>query len=376
MVPALLCAFLTAALTLEVFGEIQSPTNIQIHALNLKYLLKWDDEQRSNYSMKYTVQYRSLPSLEAQQVNHTMNSVAIGVWKDVKGCQSISRTECDFTSKDILFLGKYILRVRAQRGSQKSAWLKSKPFTPFKQNEIGPPSVHVKSKGDLLNVHIYNPQMENNESILKFYEDIVYRISFWKNDSYETRNMKNSTGKVVPLKLEPWTTYCLRVQAFSTTFNRLGQFSPVVCEKTDGTILLWQIGVAFLISLAVVFVVVVGCSFCIHHMYRCIKYAFFPPHTLPEHIQTYFSESSQNAPFLVLASEDAEECCDQIKVISETESWSSYSGSSAPSTECEQYDQSGGTSTDSGQFSNEESSRSGGIEESEERMLTELDLHT
>uniref|UniRef100_UPI00398F28A3 uncharacterized protein n=1 Tax=Pristiophorus japonicus TaxID=55135 RepID=UPI00398F28A3 len=374
---ARLWAFLRAALTLQVFGEIEKPTNIQIHAFNLKYLLKWDDVQRSNYSVNYTVQYRSLFHSEAQQVNHTMNNAIIGNWKDVKGCKNISRTECDFTSTNILFGGRYILRLQAHRGNQTSTWWQTKSFVPYKQNVIGPPSVHVESKGRWLNVNIFDPQMENNISIQKTYTDIAYNISFWKENSNKTGNMTTRTGKLVSLKLEPWTTYCLQVQLFSSTFNRNGQFSPVVCEKTKGTIPLWQIGLVFVVSLVVVVVAVVGCSFCIYCIYKCIKYAFFPPHTLPEHMQEPFSELSQNAPFLVLVSEeDAEECCDQLKVITETESLSSYSGSSVPNTEIEKDDRSGQTSTDSGRFSNEESSKSGGIEESEERTLPELDLHT
>ncbi|XP_067897199.1 interleukin-10 receptor subunit beta-like [Heterodontus francisci] len=375
---------LTAVLVFEVFGKIQRPSNIRIHAFNLKYLLKWDDVQRSNYSVNYTVQWKKhcscdharLLSTEAQQVNHTMNNVTIGEFRDVEGCESISRTECDFTSPHIFFTGQFFLRLRAQRGSQTSDWLYSKLFVPYKQNEIGPPSVHVTSKEHFLNVDIFDPQMENNASILKTYKDIEYRISFWEKYSNKSRNVTDGIRKVVRLKLKPWTTYCLHVQLFSSTFEREGQFSRIVCEKTKGTTPLWQLCVTFMVSLVIVFGVAMGCSFCVNCTYRCIKYAFFPPHILPEHLQEYFSERSQNAFLELTSEEDAEECCDQLKVISETESLCSYSSSSEPCTRNGKDDQSGQTSADSGQFSNEESSKSDGIEESEERMLTEPDLHT
>ncbi|XP_041066758.1 interleukin-10 receptor subunit beta-like isoform X1 [Carcharodon carcharias] len=368
-------AFLTAVLTLQAFGEIQMPTNMQIHAFNLKYLLKWDDVQRSNYSVNYTVQYKRLR--RAEQVNYTMNvNIYVRNWTDVKGCESISHTECDFTSTDILFFGQYILRLQAQRGNQTSAWLTSSPFIPYKHNKIGPPSIKVDSKGSFLNVYILGPETENHQSIQEVYKDIKYRITYWKKHSHELKNMKNSTGKSISLKLEPWISYCLHVQVVSVIYGIEGQLSRVVCEKIKGTIQLWQIGVTFIVSQVVIFGVVLGCFFFVYGTYRCIKYAFFPPHILPEHLQEYFSEPSQSA-FLKLPSEgDVEECCDELKVILETKSLTSYSSSlTLPNTGNEKNDQSGQTSIDSGQFSNGGSSKSDGTEELEGRTLTELDLH-
>ncbi|XP_038657572.1 interferon alpha/beta receptor 1a-like isoform X2 [Scyliorhinus canicula] len=353
-------AFLTVVLTVQAFGEIQRPTNLQIRAFNLNYVLKWDDVQRSHDSVSYTVQYKS----------------HFGNWKDVKGCETISHTECDFTSTDIIFLGQYMLRVRAQRGNQSSAWADSKSFLPYKHNVIGPPSVNVDSRDNLLNVYIMDPQTENNKSIPEAYKEMKYSIIYWKEYSREI-NVTNSTSKLVSLKLEPWTMYCLRVQLFSPTFRVVGQLSHVVCEKINGATPLWKIVVIFIVSLVIVFSVAVGCSFCIHYAYRCIKYAFFPPHILPEHLQEYFSVPSQNAFLELVPEEDAEKCCDQLKVICETESLNSYSSSlTLPHIGNEKNDQSGQTSTDSGQFSNDGSSKSVDTEEFEGRALRELDLHT
>ncbi|XP_078088926.1 interferon alpha/beta receptor 1a-like isoform X2 [Mustelus asterias] len=361
MAAARFWACVTTSLTLQAFGEIQKPTNIRIHAFNLKYLLKWDDVQRNNYSVSYTVQYKS----------------PIGSWRDVKGCESISHTVCDFTSPDIDFMGQYMLHLQARQGNQTSAWLNSTAFIPYKHSKIGPPSINVNPKDNFLHVDILDPQTENNQSIPETYKDIKYRITYWKESSHEIRDVKESSSKLVSLTLEPWTAYCLHVQVFSIAFNINGQLSRVVCEKTKGTAPLWQVLVTFLISLVVVFGVVVGCSFFLYYTYRCIKYAFFPPHILPEHLQEYFSEPPQNA-FLELApEEDDEECCDQLKVIFETESLNSYSSTlTLPNIENEKNDQSGQTSTDSGQFSNEGSSKSDGIEELDGRALRELDLHT
>ncbi|XP_038657570.1 interferon alpha/beta receptor 1a-like isoform X1 [Scyliorhinus canicula] len=369
-------AFLTVVLTVQAFGEIQRPTNLQIRAFNLNYVLKWDDVQRSHDSVSYTVQYKRLFQ-QAQQVNSTVNlNIHFGNWKDVKGCETISHTECDFTSTDIIFLGQYMLRVRAQRGNQSSAWADSKSFLPYKHNVIGPPSVNVDSRDNLLNVYIMDPQTENNKSIPEAYKEMKYSIIYWKEYSREI-NVTNSTSKLVSLKLEPWTMYCLRVQLFSPTFRVVGQLSHVVCEKINGATPLWKIVVIFIVSLVIVFSVAVGCSFCIHYAYRCIKYAFFPPHILPEHLQEYFSVPSQNAFLELVPEEDAEKCCDQLKVICETESLNSYSSSlTLPHIGNEKNDQSGQTSTDSGQFSNDGSSKSVDTEEFEGRALRELDLHT
>ncbi|XP_078265756.1 interferon alpha/beta receptor 1a-like [Rhinoraja longicauda] len=358
MALVILWVSLTAALVVEVFGEIKIPRNIQIQAFNLKYLLKWDNAKNSNYSVNYTVNYKS----------------NVGDWKKVKGCESIARTECDFTSADIIFNGEYILRLRAHQGNQTSAWLCTDPFIPYKNNEIGPPSVQVESKGHLLTVNISELHMENNASIETYYKDVKYRITYWKKNSHEIRNEKHSTSRLVVLKLDPWTTYCLDVLAFSFVYNKTGQGSSVVCKKTDGAIPEWQIVIGFFISLVVCFIVAVGCILCIHCTYRCIKYALFPPHTLPEHMQECFSEPTQRTPLHVLTSvEDSEECCDPLIVVTKTKSLSSCSGSFTSIVENEMHDQSGQTSADSGQFSNGGSSR---IEEFGEGTLTDLDLQT
>ncbi|XP_051870320.1 interferon alpha/beta receptor 1a-like isoform X2 [Pristis pectinata] len=357
MALVMLWVYLLAALICEVFGEIKAPTNIRIQAFNLKYVLKWDDVQNSNYSVSYTVNYRR-----------------VGPWKNVKGCESITRTECDFTSADIIFGGEYFLRLQAHHGNQTTAWLDTGSFIPYKNNEIGPPSVYVESKKQMLIVNIFEMQMENNVSIQTIYKDIQYRTTYWKENSYENGNEKTSSNRLVVLKLEPWTTYCLNVLAFSTGYNKTGQNSSVVCKRTGGSTPKWLIGIGFLVSLVVFFIGAVGCTFCIHSMYRCIKYTLFPPHTLPEHIQECFSEPSQKAPFHVLASvEDSEECCDPLIVITETKSLSSCSSSFISNIENEKNDQSGQTSADSGRFSNAGSCRN---EDFDERTLTELDLQT
>ncbi|XP_032888451.1 interferon alpha/beta receptor 1a-like [Amblyraja radiata] len=358
MALVILWVSLTAALVFEVFGEIKIPTHIRIQAFNLKYVLKWDNVKNSNYSVNYTVNYRS----------------KVGAWKKVKGCKRIAHTECDFTSADIIFNGEYILRLRAHQGNQTSAWLCTDSFIPSRNNEIGPPSVQAESKGHLLTVSISELYMENNASIEKMYKDISYRITYWKENSHEIRNEKNSTNRLVVLKLDPWATYCLNVLAFSSMYNKTGQASLVVCEKTGGATPEWQIAIGFFVSLVMFFIVPVGCTLCIHCTYRCIMYTLFPPHTLPEHIQECFSEPSQSAPLHVLTSvEDSEECCDPLIVVTKTKSVSSCSSSFISTVENEMHDQSGQTSADSGQFSNAGSSR---IEEFGERTLTDLDLQT
>lgn len=58
--------------------------------------------------------------------------------------------------------------------------------------EIGPPTVQAESKGHLLTVSISELYMENNASIEKMYKDISYRITYWKENSHEIRNVCNA----------------------------------------------------------------------------------------------------------------------------------------------------------------------------------------
>ncbi|XP_069744899.1 interleukin-10 receptor subunit beta-like isoform X2 [Narcine bancroftii] len=216
MASAMLWLSFVAAMVPEVFGEIKDPTNIRIWSFNLKYVLKWDHVQSTNYRMTYTVNYRS----------------HVGAWKAVKGCENITRTECDFSSADIIFHGEYFLRLRAHQGNWTSAWLCTESFIPSKDNEIGPPSIDIESQRNGLVVYISDLQMESNTSIKKIYKDVMYRITYWKENPSENANEKNSTNRLVVLTLEPWTTYCLKVLAFSSVYNKMGQNSSVVCKRT------------------------------------------------------------------------------------------------------------------------------------------------
>eukprot|EP00062_Callorhinchus_milii_P020077 gi/632975334/ref/XP_007904171.1/ PREDICTED: interferon alpha/beta receptor 1-like [Callorhinchus milii] len=347
MAPLLLLWVCAAAeLILTVLGTLEPPINAKIHALNFKYLLKWEYGQRSNEgncSVTFTVQSRSK---------------TVNMWSNVPNCENICLAECDWTPLNIYFFVTYFLRVQAHQGNQTSPWLNTKAFATYKHIQIGPPGVKLKSKHSSLIVNITAPQT-TNESFFRFNCN-EYKISYWKFMQQENKKSIISTSSLVSIpNLKLWTVYCLEVQGFCPLLNITYHSSSVTCEKIVGLIPLWVTFITFIISLVVVFVVVTGTFLCVYWTYRGVKHIFFPSYNLPEHIQEYFSELAQNVPILVPGSEEgAEECCDYFKVVLATESLGSYSGFSVLN-----IDDSGtlsrDTTADSGCFFNEgESCRS------------------
>lgn len=52
-------------------------------------------------------------------------------WKELSGCQNVTRTECDFSSAVTKYYDEHEVRIRAERGKELSPWSSIFEMTPY-----------------------------------------------------------------------------------------------------------------------------------------------------------------------------------------------------------------------------------------------------
>ncbi|XP_048459083.1 interleukin-10 receptor subunit beta-like [Rhincodon typus] len=291
---------------------VAEPKNVRVDSLNKKHVVKWDPDVYQLGPVTYSVQY--------QGNYERMHNES---WSEAQNCTRITETDCDLLNS-FAFYAKYYLRVRAELGSATSPWVEILPFYPYKDTVIGPPLVDVLSEAGVLHVTIAGPVTENKLPLNNDYEDLAYRIFYWKENEDGNMKMDNKsvTTSTVLLNLQPWTRYCLKVQAYSKASSKQGQFSPVICESVTANTKTRALAVAqvLFIALLAVLVVTLGCFFFVIYARKAIKYLMYPSYSLPVHIREYLTEPSQQPMLGTLNKEDLhEEHWDKLSIVSQSE---------------------------------------------------------
>lgn len=285
------------------FGKLPKPTNVTIDSLNLKNILRWNSPAgfTEDEDVTYTVQYK-------------LNYKNVKMYNDVCVTRYL---HCDLT----LLTYEFHARVQAAVGDKHSDWVTIQ-FEPYSQTVIGPPEIHVSSRFGYLDISISGPYLQSNRengSIKQKYGEILYRLQYWKEDDPANVLAVNTSQSSETLtNLEPRTSYCLKVQVYIPEFDKEGQFSEVICEKTtdNGKVPWWQIAVAFLIMMLITMSVTLG--LCIFSFTAYKRYTAFPSYSIPEHLKEYLSKpfnSTLNLP--IQPSEEGGESCEQLTFLSE-----------------------------------------------------------
>ncbi|XP_075767094.1 interferon alpha/beta receptor 1 [Pelodiscus sinensis] len=310
------------------------PINLEIHALNMKFLLTWDNlyDQNVSFTVQQLIGY--LMSLPEDYSNN---------WTTVSGCENITITQCDVSS-DIYHLGTYFFRVKAMSGYNKSHWSNEIKVDPCVVNEIGPPNLTVSSSEDSLRIQLIPPGESENKSMSEFY-DLSYRVLYWKNSSDAEEKIKEEQQLLFIISdLTPLTWYCLKVQAFSPVYKKNGHFSDAICIKTlNGKDSPLSIFMAFVIAMFASLILASFCIFSIYHISRRIRYTFFPSCKPPSNIECLVGQPF-SIPYLSTSEEPTENCCIiESIVIEETNQ-----------TDIKEYKHSKQNSRDSGNYSNDD----------------------
>ncbi|NXN86899.1 I10R2 protein, partial [Bombycilla garrulus] len=191
---------------------------------------------------------------------------------------------------------------------------------------IGPPEVRLQSENGALHVDFWGPLAEHQDRwpLRHFYSSWLYRILYWKKGTRDTDLasaswVDSSHSSEILTQLEPWTVYCVRVQAVVPECNKTGQLSRELCEQTthNGVTPVWVIVTVLVGSMLVVVTAVTVCFFSSFYLYRLTKYIFCPSYVFPEHLKEFLSKPpAAPQPFPAVPQEELL-LCEQLTVISE-----------------------------------------------------------
>ncbi|NWT61024.1 I10R2 protein, partial [Erythrocercus mccallii] len=195
---------------------------------------------------------------------------------------------------------------------------------------IGPPEVRLKSESGALHVDVSGPfaeRLQDRWPLRQLYGSWRYRILCWKRGSPDTHlasapqvaEVDTEHSSEILSQLEPWTVYCVRVQAVIPEWNKTGELSRELCEQTthNGVTPVWIIVTVLVGSMLVMLTVVTVCFFSSFYLYRLIKHVFFPSYIFPQHLKEFLSKPASAAQPLPALPQEEFLVCDELTVISE-----------------------------------------------------------
>ncbi|EMP32259.1 Interleukin-10 receptor subunit beta [Chelonia mydas] len=283
------------------FGIVPEPKNVRINSVNLNSTLQWDP-----------------PTFHKENITYTVESISSLYNRNL--CKNIVITECDFSSLSVY--GNYTLRVRAESENEESDWVNT-IFKPLDDTIIGPPDVKVKSESGSLHVDFTGPvvvQGSDKWPLKKYYGSWAYRVLYWKkSNSEEVVTTDTKYNSEILSGLDPWTIYCLQVQAVIPEWNKTGELSEKFCDRTtdNGVTPVWITVTVLLVSMLVVLVSVPACFFTSSYIYRQTRYVFCPTYSFPQHLKEFLSKPSYSSQFLSPHLSEEDHSFDKLTVISE-----------------------------------------------------------
>ncbi|XP_068126573.1 interleukin-10 receptor subunit beta-like [Hyperolius riggenbachi] len=283
------------------FGQVPEPVNVNIDSQNFQTFLQWSPPPGfgEEEDVTYTVQYK-------------LNTRRAGIdFSDICVTQDLT---CDLS----FITYSFIARVKAAVGNSESGWI-NKAFDPYTETLIGPPDIKASSRSGHIDLifsgpYIYYPAYTVKEK----YGELDYRVEYWK-ESDPSHVMKLTTNKNTETlsDLDPWTLYCLRVQAYIPGYDKEGQFSSTICENTtdDGRTPWWKLALIFLSMMLFAMLVILGLCFIIYKGYNLHK--SLPRYSIPQHLKEFLSMPFYNTPHLpTQPSEDCGESSEQLTSVS------------------------------------------------------------
>ncbi|KFR09728.1 Interleukin-10 receptor subunit beta, partial [Opisthocomus hoazin] len=188
---------------------------------------------------------------------------------------------------------------------------------------IGPPDVKVKSESGSLHVDFIGPFAEHERDkwpLKQYYGSWNYRILYRKKGSdTEVTHIDTKHNSEILSQLEPWTVYCIQVQAVIPEWNKTGRLSGELCEQTthNGVTPVWIIVTVLLGSMLVVVISVTVCFFSFLYLYRLTRHVFCPSYIFPQHLKEFLSKPYSGSQFFYPLPPEEHLFYDKLTVISE-----------------------------------------------------------
>ncbi|XP_008294043.1 interleukin-20 receptor subunit beta [Stegastes partitus] len=267
---------------------LPAPKKVSMDSVDMRHTLRWRPLQAScNTTVLYSVQYQGEFELLLRN----------GSWVDAAECQQIPETHCDL-SFDLGSDSDYNLQVRAQCGSQLSAWTRlSQPFN-RRDTVMTVPEMLVTTAGDTLQV-----------TFDKLPPLAAVSVTLWKKDDETQAAVFSMPAEQTVLHiaaLQVGAMYCFRAQIVldsglhsSSTDARCVSITGAVPWKKPTTVTVTVIVMAGL--LFAVFWSVVHCR--------------------PDACQTYFHKEplpqslKGNWDIKILMSPQEDELCERIPAV-------------------------------------------------------------
>ncbi|NWH49608.1 INAR1 protein, partial [Fregata magnificens] len=153
-------------------------------------------------------------------------------WKELPGCQNVTRMECDFSSAITKYYDKHHVRIRAERGEEVSPWSSIFDMIPYFIAQIGPPGIELQSTNGVIKIKVSPPEANQVRKMWIAHLRFKYNLVIWENSSNAEFRSQSIFPTDIIDDLAPDTTYCLKVQATLPLDAQEGLFSPIRCVKT------------------------------------------------------------------------------------------------------------------------------------------------
>ncbi|KAL0966582.1 hypothetical protein UPYG_G00297080 [Umbra pygmaea] len=181
---------------------LASPQGLSLESINMRHLLKW---RRQLFPCRSTISY------SVQFQGEFELTILNGSWEDAFGCQRISRTVCDLTA-DLGSDSDYNIRMRAECGSQMSAWSDlGRPFN-RKETHLTVPAMTLTSMGDALQV-----------MFTELPQTVGVNLTMWKKGEEVQASTRVITVQQNPVHisgLQEGAVYCIRAHAHLDLSNQ------------------------------------------------------------------------------------------------------------------------------------------------------------
>ncbi|KAF1458083.1 Interferon alpha/beta receptor 1, partial [Pygoscelis antarcticus] len=201
--------------------NLKSPQDIQVYVVNTNFTLRWN-YTGNDTNVTFSAEYQWFENTETNETE----------WKELPGCQNVTRTECDFSSAITEYYDTYHVRIRAERMEEVSPWSSIFEMIPYFIAQIGPPGIKLQSTNGVIKIKVSPPEANQVRKMWISHLDFKYNLVIWENSS----NAEFRSQSIFPTDkiddLAPDTTYCLKVQATLPLDLKEGSFSPIHCVKT------------------------------------------------------------------------------------------------------------------------------------------------
>ncbi|CAB1346577.1 unnamed protein product [Coregonus sp. 'balchen'] len=205
------------------FTVLPSPHNVKMDAVNTQYIMRWDwNHSLANHNVTFTAQY-------------TFSNQRFDEGSYSGKCIRITEERCDFSRELDLYVGSYILRVRAEGRGQMSNWSCLK-FVPDEDAALGPPSHVALDPGDaMVTVSFRKPMKEQDHTMRSMLDSMSFSLQYWEKHppSKKQENVFDTEERTL-FFLKPWTEYCMQVSAFIKLSNKTSPYTPQQCVRTLG----------------------------------------------------------------------------------------------------------------------------------------------